>query len=95
VKLFGIRINLDEIELLLKDTLGGKTFICLDLNDKHLAVLYTDHTLAKEEIVQALKAKLHLHASSIKIIHMTDVPLTANGKVNYPLIKESLEMDYA
>ncbi|MCD0470474.1 AMP-binding protein [Flavobacterium sp. JAS] len=93
VKLFGTRINLDEIELLLKDTLGGKTFICLDLNDKHLAVLYTDPDLNKETIVQALKTKLHLHASSIKINHITDVPLTANGKVNYPLIKESLESE--
>nr|WP_315222704.1 AMP-binding protein [uncultured Flavobacterium sp.] len=93
VKLFGSRINLDEIELLLKDTFGGKTFICLDLNDKHLAVLYTDVNLNKEIMVQTLKIKLHLHASSVKIIHITDVPLTVNGKVNYPLIKESLESE--
>jgi acyl-coenzyme A synthetase/AMP-(fatty) acid ligase len=94
VKLFGVRLNLDEAELLLKDALGGQTFICLGINDKYLAVLYTDDLLNKELILKVLKAKLGLHASSLKIIHMENpVPLTPNGKVNYPLIKEQLETE--
>ncbi|MBZ4043702.1 AMP-binding protein [Flavobacterium hibisci] len=95
VKLFGIRINLDEIELLLKNTLGGQTFICLNIHDKHLAVLYTDENVNKEVIVNVLKAKLSLHSSSLKVIYLDTVPLTANGKVNYPVIKESLESEIA
>ncbi|GGF03878.1 AMP-binding protein [Flavobacterium limi] len=95
VKLFGTRINLDEIELLLKNTLGGQTFICLNIHDKHLAVLYTDETVNKEVIVNVLKAKLSLHSSSLKVIYLDIVPLTANGKVNYPVIKESLESEIA
>lgn len=95
VKLFGTRINLDEIELLLKNTLGGQTFICLNIHDKHLAVLYTDETVNKEVIVNVLKAKLSLHSSSLKVIYLDTVPLTANGKVNYPVIKESLESEIA
>lgn len=94
VKLFGVRLNLDETELLLKDALGGQTFICLGINDKHLAVLYTDENLNKELILKILKAKLGLHASSLKVIYIEDsVPLTANGKVDYPLIKERLETE--
>lgn len=96
VKLFGVRLNLDEAELLLKDALGGQTFICLGINDKHLAVLYTDEMLNKELILKVLKAKLGLHASSLKVIYLEEgVPLTANGKVNYPLIKERLETEIA
>jgi acyl-CoA synthetase (AMP-forming)/AMP-acid ligase II len=95
VKLFGTRINLDEIELLLKNTLGGQTFICLNVHDKHLAVLYTDETVNKEVIVNVLKAKLSLHSSSLKVVYLDTVPLTANGKVNYPVIKESLESEIA
>lgn len=95
VKLFGTRINLDEIELLLKNTLGGQTFICLNIHDKHLAVLYTDENVNKEVIVNVLKAKLSLHSSSLKVIYLDNVPLTANGKVNYPVIKESLESEIA
>jgi acyl-CoA synthetase (AMP-forming)/AMP-acid ligase II len=93
VKLFGTRINLDEMELLLKDSLGGQTIICLDVNDKNLAVLHTDKNLDKELIKGVLKEKLSLHASSLKVIHMDDLPLTANGKVNYPMIKEWLESE--
>ncbi|MEP6806848.1 MAG: AMP-binding protein, partial [Flavobacterium sp.] len=92
VKLFGVRLNLDEAELLLKDALGGQTFICLGINDKHLAVMYTDESLNKELILKVLKAKLNLHASSLKVMHIENVPLTPNGKVNYPLLKESLEL---
>ncbi len=93
VKLFGIRLNLDETELLLKDALGGQTFICLGINDKHLAVMYTDKNLNKELILKVLKAKLNLHANSLKVMFIEDVPLTPNGKVNYPLLKEALEIE--
>jgi acyl-coenzyme A synthetase/AMP-(fatty) acid ligase len=93
VKLFGVRLNLDETELLLKDALGGQTFICLGINDKHLAVMYTDKNLNKELILKVLKAKLNLHANSLKVMLIEDVPLTPNGKVNYPLLKEALEIE--
>lgn len=93
VKLFGTRINLDEIELLLKDTLGGQTFICLDINDKYLTVLYTEKKWDKELILKILKAKLNLHANSLKVMLIEDVPLTPNGKVNYPLLKKTLESE--
>ncbi|QOG01276.1 AMP-binding protein [Flavobacterium sp. MDT1-60] len=93
VKLFGVRLNLDETELLLKDALGGQTFICLGINDKHLAVMYTDKNLNKELILKVLKAKLNLHANSLKVMFIEDVPLTPNGKVNYPLLKEALEIE--
>jgi acyl-coenzyme A synthetase/AMP-(fatty) acid ligase len=93
VKLFGVRLNLDETELLLKDALGGQTFICLGINDKYLAVIYTDKNLNKELILRVLKAKLNLHANSLKVMPIEDVPLTPNGKVNYPLIKEWLELE--
>ncbi|MGS2740741.1 AMP-binding protein [Sinomicrobium sp. M5D2P17] len=91
VKLFGVRLNLDETELLLKDALGGQTFICTGINDKYLAVMYTDEYLKRASIVEVLKEKLNLHASVLKISHIEDVPLTSNGKVNYPVIKEWLE----
>lgn len=93
VKLFGVRLNLDEAELLLKNTLGGSTFICLGIKDQYLAVMYTDKQLDKELIVKVLKAKLGLHASSLKVIPIDDVPLTPNGKINYPRIKEWLEVE--
>ncbi|MEP7094663.1 MAG: long-chain fatty acid--CoA ligase, partial [Flavobacterium sp.] len=57
------------------------------------AVLYTDKNIDKELIKGVLKEKLSLHTSSLKVIHMHDLPLTANGKVNYPMIKEWLESE--
>lgn len=91
VKLFGVRLNLDEAELFLKDALGGQTFICLGVNDKYLAVLYTDQQVKKEFVTKVIKEKFGLHASSLKVRPIEDVPLTPSGKVNYPVIKEWLE----
>ncbi|RNL93020.1 long-chain fatty acid--CoA ligase [Sinomicrobium pectinilyticum] len=91
VKLFGIRLNLDETELLLKDAMGGQTFICTGISDKYLAVVYTDKNIKREAVTEVLKEKLNLHASTLKVSYMEEVPLTPNGKVNYPVIKEWLE----
>ncbi|SFW34653.1 AMP-binding enzyme [Sinomicrobium oceani] len=91
VKLFGIRLNLDETELLLKNTFSGKTFICAGINDRFLAVLFTDQDIKKEDVMGVLKEKLNLHASSLKVLYIDNVPLTPNGKVNYPTITKWLE----
>ncbi|MBS7253695.1 AMP-binding protein [Flavobacterium branchiicola] len=86
MKLFGVRLNLDEVEVLLKNELGGQTFICISIQDKYLGVIHQDKSLLRETITKVIKEKLGLHASSIKNYYFDHVPLTVNGKVDYPTI---------
>jgi acyl-coenzyme A synthetase/AMP-(fatty) acid ligase len=90
IKLFGVRLNLDEVEVLLKNELGGQTFICISVQDKYLGVIHQDESLSRETITKVAKEKLGLHASSIKNYYFNQVPLTVNGKVDYPAINRDI-----
>ncbi|MEN7551491.1 AMP-binding protein [Rapidithrix thailandica] len=91
MKLFGTRLNLDEVELILKNALGGETFICTGIDDKYLSIMHLNKELPNASIEKVLREKLNLHASSLKIKQMDTVPLTHNGKINYQQIKAELE----
>jgi len=90
MKMFGNRLNLDEIELILKNNLEGQTFACVGLSDKYLSVMHMNAQLPDKAIRNILKEKLKLHPNSIKITCETIIPLTPSGKVNYEKIKEKL-----
>jgi acyl-coenzyme A synthetase/AMP-(fatty) acid ligase len=91
MKLFGTRLNLDEVELILKNNLGGKTFICTGIDDKYLSIIHLNTELTDDTIKKVLRDKLNLHASSLKVKCIEDVPLTPNGKIDYQRIKEISE----
>lgn len=91
IKLFGARLNLDEVEVLLKNELRGQTFICISVQDKYLGIIHQDESLLRETIIQVVKEKLGLHASSVKNYYFDQVPLTVNGKVDYPAINKHID----
>lgn len=90
IKLFGVRLNLDEVEVLLKNELGGQTFICISVQDKYLGIIHQDESLLRETIIQVVKEKLGLHASSVKTYYLDQIPLTVNGKVDYPAMNKHI-----
>lgn len=87
VKLFGTRLNLDEVELILKNNLGGETFICIGINDVCLLIVHLNSSLKDTLIEKVLKDKLNLHPSSLKIKYIKNVPKTPNGKIDYQHLK--------
>ena len=91
MKLFGTRINLDEVELILKNNLEGGTFICTGIEDKYLYVIHLNKELEHDSIKKVLREKLNLHSSSIKIKYVENIPLTTNGKIDYQRIKKFTE----
>ncbi|NCT49258.1 MAG: AMP-binding protein [Paraglaciecola sp.] len=84
IKLFGQRLDLDDIEALLAE--HGHPCYCLG-NDTKLQVAVKNHT-----DVNALKTwlsqQLQIHASVIELKSVAVLPLTANGKTDYPAILE-------
>lgn len=83
IKLFGTRLNLDEVELILKNALGGQTVVCTGINDKHLLVSHVNDQLEEATIKQVLKEKLHIHPAAIQVKYIPTMPLTPNGKIDY------------
>lgn len=92
VKLFGTRVNLDEVEQLLKGAFNGHPFVCLGFEDKYLQVLYQDNLLAAEAVKQLLCEKLRLHQSAFRVKQISEIPLTPNGKPDYKTMRASLEV---
>jgi acyl-CoA synthetase (AMP-forming)/AMP-acid ligase II len=82
-KIFGQRLNLDEVESLLKNQFVGLSFAALGLNDEKLLITVEDETLTEQAVKDFLKDKLQIHPSVIRFQRMEKLPLTANGKINY------------
>lgn len=79
LKLFGKRVNLDEIELYLRRQ--GKSVICGG-TDQQLIVLTTDKNELKH-IKDILISFYKLSANIVTVIHEDEIPLLSSGKPDY------------
>lgn len=89
VKLFGTRINLDEVETILKQEMQGETFACIGIEDKHLMVFHRQAALDDNNIRSLLAKKLGLHPTAFKVQKIETFPLTPNGKLDYRAMQEN------
>ena len=81
-KIFGNRVNLDEVESLISSELNVQAR-CAGYMDKLLLIFVTDPNIDLKELGRQVSASLSLHITSIRAVHVQDIPLTLNGKVNY------------
>lgn len=85
IKLFGLRLNLDDIEKQLEKVL--QTFVgCVGTDEKMIVV--TDNPEIKENIENLIQSLYKLHKSSFRVKIIEEFPRLANGKLNYEVIKE-------
>jgi len=87
VKLFGIRINLDEIETIIAARFSN-AIKCVGINDKILLILLTNNSVDRNELSVYLSDMTKLHPSVIKVDFIDEYPLSQNGKVDYNKIVE-------
>ncbi len=87
MKLFGIRLNLDEVEFILKNEMEGNTFVCLNSNDKKIIVLYDNPEIDPQVITETIKNKLRINPQYVRADLIESFPLSQNGKINYPLLQ--------
>ena len=89
IKLVGIRVNLDDIEQILRNALGG-TFICTGIEDNLLSVTHPDRTLDEAAVRHILRDKLSIHPKMVRITYLDTIPLTHNGKIDYQQVATRL-----
>jgi long-chain acyl-CoA synthetase len=79
VKLFGNRVNLDELEQLLRDS----GFDCACAGDDQLLRIYITDASRRAEVVPFVQNLTHLHNSGLKAILVEKIPRNEAGKILY------------
>lgn len=85
LKLFGLRISLDEVERALEKEFQI-TVACSGSDEKMIIVVEDEAKVA--DIKDRVMKKYGLHHSSFKVLAVESIPRLANGKINYEQIKE-------
>lgn len=88
LKIFGLRINLDEVERMLEKVCNQPVF-CIGRDD-HLVIVVTHKNHNHEQIKHVMSAVYHLHHSSYAIVPVEQVPYLISGKVDYGRLQEML-----
>ncbi len=82
VKLLGKRINMDEIEQLLKNTAPADDFACTGSDDA-LRIFTTAAVSELSELETFLTEKTALHPRCFQLIHIDVIPKNSSGKTQY------------
>ena len=83
VKIFGNRINLDEIEALLKEI----TTDCACSGNDEKIIIYITENIKTEQIREFVSSKLGLHHSVFSINYIDEIPKNPSGKTIYSELK--------
>jgi long-chain acyl-CoA synthetase len=81
VKHFGLRINLDEVENLLRTKYMEKKFACVDSGD--FLFIYSDSEINKDDLLKYISEVTEIKRAGVKILHIDSFPLLTNGKIDY------------
>ncbi len=81
LKLFGLRVSLDETERILKTWQPAADFVCTG-DDKRMNIFTTDAAL-KDEIVPFISGKTNLHNSAFRVFVINEIPRNDYGKVKF------------
>lgn len=86
VKIFGNRVNLDEIEEFIKSTLNISLLACLGIEDKFILIAHSNPNLDKAELKKKLFQIYKIQSAAIKFKFFEMLPKTKNEKINYKKI---------
>jgi long-chain acyl-CoA synthetase len=87
-KVFGNRINLDELESSVSKHFDGY-YACVGWQDKTIVIYSTNDNCSSKDIIDWLSNEYKLHPTSFKVMRIQTFPLTANGKVDYSILTQT------
>jgi len=85
LKLFGLRVSLDETERILKTRYPDADFVCTG-DDRRMNIFCTLKEL-QDEIVPFISEKTNLHNSAFRVIILDELPRNEYGKVKFAELK--------
>lgn len=87
LKLFGLRVSLDETERILKSQYSGIDFVCTG-DDKRMNIFVTEEGI-KDEIVPFISSKTKLHYSAFSVFVIDEIPRNEYGKVKFAELEKN------
>lgn len=81
LKLFGLRVSLDETERILKTQYPNVDFVCTG-NDNRMNI-FTANAALKDEIIPFISRKTSLHNSAFRVFVLDEIPRNDYGKVKF------------
>ena len=81
LKIFGLRVSLDETERILKTQYPNVDFCCTG-DDKRMNIFMTDEGI-EDEIIPFISGKTNLHNSAFKVFALDEIPRNDYGKVRF------------
>lgn len=88
IKIFGNRVNLDELEQLIHSGFPGKDIACIGRDDQVVIVCVDD--AAGPDIRRFIAAKTGLHPSAFVVTTVAAIPKSGAGKTLYAELETSL-----
>ena len=87
-KMFGKRFNLDHVEKILSERFGVAV-ACYGRDDLLIAAI--EQCSNVQEVAEALCLTFDLPRTAIKVVSVTKMPQTANGKLDYKLLMQTTQ----
>ena len=88
LKLFGLRVSLDETERILKMQYPGSDFVCTG-DDKRMNIFITNPAI-QDAVIPFISAKTNLHNSAFRVFITAEIPRNEYGKVKYSELETML-----
>ena len=92
IKIFGNRVNLDDLESFFKNKFEATNFACIGVEDKTILVITDTDKVSTENIKKVIGQELKIHSSVIKHKIINEFSLTSNGKINYKELQRRYEL---
>lgn len=91
LKIFGIRVGLDECERILQKAYVEVDceFVCVGTDD-HLQIYTTDSTCA-ETAAELLADRLHISNRAVQAYYIAEIPKNASGKTQYNKLQDKVK----
>lgn len=86
IKILGKRINMDEMEQLLKNAYTDFEFACTGIDD-NLWIFMTAPISCFPDITDFLISKTHMHPQCFHLQNINNLPKNTSGKTNYPILQ--------
>jgi acyl-coenzyme A synthetase/AMP-(fatty) acid ligase len=89
IKLSGARVNLDDVEKILVNDFDTP-LACVGTDERLVVVLTESSSVTDAAIRELLRVRCDIYAGLVAVERKSALPLTANGKVDYPALMRSL-----
>ena len=83
LKIFGLRINLDDIE----QELNVNEFDCACLGNDEKITIFVQENINFEDLKNYIKKNFNIQSSGIKLTAVKKIPRTYSGKIDYSKLK--------